>query len=163
MGFLMHFLLMFAQKGVRAMTEEEKEQIYDLRLKGVGYKAIAAVLGISRDSVRGFCKRNGLDGDAEVVSLNVKEQMKNHVLCIYCGKPIKQKDKGRTRKFCSEYCRRTWWKNNPQARKKNEKSIYHYTCLNCGTNFSCYGNKERKYCSHECYIKSRFWREEDGI
>ncbi len=88
------------------MTEFEKEQIYDLRLKGVGYKAIAAVLGLTRDSVRGYCKRNGLDGDSEVVALNVEEQMKQHLLCTCCGKPIKQKDKGRTRKFCSEECRR---------------------------------------------------------
>ncbi len=145
------------------MTEFEKEQIYDLRLKGVGYKAIAAVLGLSRDSVRGYCKRNGLDGDSEVVALNVEEQKKRHLLCTCCGKPIKQKDKGRTRKFCSEECRRKWWKNNPQERNKNESAIYNYTCPHCGKEFSTYGNKKRKYCSHACYIKDRFWREEDGI
>jgi hypothetical protein len=54
------------------MTEIEKQQIYDLRLKGVGYKAIAAVLGVSRNSIRGFCIRNGLDGDAKKGSLNVE-------------------------------------------------------------------------------------------
>ncbi|MEC1722238.1 helix-turn-helix domain-containing protein [Schinkia azotoformans] len=145
------------------MTEAEKQQIYDLRLKGVGYKAIAAVLGKSRDTVRVFCKQHGLDGDAKVVALNVKEQMKNHLLCSSCGKPIKQKKRGRVRKFCSDECRRKWWNENPQARKKRETAIYNYTCPQCGETFSCYGNKRRKFCSHDCYIKSRFWSEEDGI
>ena len=45
-----------------------------------------------------------------------------------------------------------------------EESVYKYQCPNCGTEFSCYGNKRRKYCSHDCYIKSRFWKgDEDGI
>ncbi len=145
------------------MTEEEKEQIYDMRLKGIGYKAISATLGVSRDSVRGFCKRNGLDGDSQVVALNYEEKVKKHLLCACCGKPIKQKDKGRIRKFCSEGCRREWWKNNQQARNKTEEATYHYKCPHCGKTFSCYGNKKRKYCSHDCYIKSRFWREEDGV
>jgi len=145
------------------VTEGEKQQIYALRLKGVGYKAIAAVLGKSRDTVRIFCKHNGLDGDAKVVSLNVKEQMKNHVLCSSCGKLLKQKGRGRVRKFCSDECRRKWWNENPQARKKRETATYNYTCPQCGGSFSCYGNKKRKFCSHDCYIKFRFWSEEDGI
>jgi DNA-binding CsgD family transcriptional regulator len=56
------------------MTEIEKHQIHDLRLKGIGYKAIAVVLGKSRDSVRGYCIRNGLDGDSKVVALNEKRR-----------------------------------------------------------------------------------------
>lgn len=42
------------------MTDLEKRQIRDLRLNGVGYKAITSVLGLTRDAVRGYCKRNGL-------------------------------------------------------------------------------------------------------
>lgn len=143
------------------MTEVEKQQIHDLRLKGVGYKAIAAVLGKSRDSVRSFCRRNGLDGDSRVVALNVKEKIKNHLLCSCCGKSIKQKGRGRTRRFCSEECRRKWWKENPKERNKKETATYDYTCPHCHKEFSCYGNKKRKYCSHDCYIKSRFWSEEE--
>ncbi|CAI9390147.1 MULTISPECIES: helix-turn-helix domain-containing protein [Bacillaceae] len=145
------------------MNDVEKQTIYDLRLKGVGYKAIAAVLGKSRDSIRGFCKRNGLAGDSRVVALNVKEQMNNHLLCTCCGNPINQKGRGRTRKFCSDECRRKWWKENPQARNKNETAIYHYTCPQCEKDFSCYGNKKRKFCTHDCYIKSRFWSEDEII
>lgn len=146
------------------MTDLDREQIRDLRLKGVGYKAIASVLGLSRDTVRGYCKRNGLHGDSRVVSLNVEEKKKKNLLCACCSKPIKQKKRGRARRFCSDECRRKWWKDNPDKRKKKEKAVYKYTCPNCGKEFSCYGNKKRKYCSHDCYIKSRFWSDaEDEI
>jgi len=145
------------------VTDIEKQQIQELRIKGVGYKAIAAVLGMSRDTVRGYCKRNGLEGDSIVISLNVEEKKKNHLLCTCCSKPIKQNDRGRARRFCSDECRRKWWNDNPQERNRNDAATYKYSCPHCGKEFSCYGNKKRKYCSHDCYIKSRFWSEEDGI
>lgn len=143
------------------MTEIEKQQIHDLRLKGIGYKAIAAVLGISRDSIRGYCIRNGLDGDSKVVAMNVEDRIKNHLLCACCNKPIKQNNRGRTRKFCSDECRRKWWKDNPQARTKKESATYKFTCPHCGQEFTSYGNTKRKYCSHNCFIRSRFWSNED--
>lgn len=138
------------------MTEVEKQQIHELRLKGLGYKAIAAVLGLSRDSVKSYCKRNGLYGDVSVVSLNIEEMKKQSLVCLHCGKKLKQKKKGRTRKFCSEECRRIWWKNNQDKRNKKDTAVYKYTCVYCQKEFSSYGNKNRKYCSHSCYIKSRF-------
>lgn len=145
------------------MTDKVKEKIRELRLKGMGYKAIANLLGITRDSVRGFCKRNGIDGESCVVALNVDEKIKRNLLCVCCGKPIKQKHQGRTRRFCSDECRRKWWNENQDKRNEKETAIYKYTCPYCGKEFSVYGNKKRKYCSHNCYIKDRFWREEHGI
>lgn len=145
------------------MTEIQKQQIQDLRLKGLGYKAIAAVLGISRDTVRGYCKRNGFAGNVTVIALKTEEKKEQNLLCPCCSKPIKQPKRGRARRFCSDECRRKWWNDNPQERKKRDTAIYKYTCPYCGKSFSCYGNKKRKYCSHHCYIKDRFWREEDGV
>jgi endogenous inhibitor of DNA gyrase (YacG/DUF329 family) len=145
------------------LTGDEKEKIKELRLKGIGYKGIASILGLSRDSVRGFCKRNGLDGSSCVVALNVEEKLKRNLLCACCGKPIKQKYQGRTRRFCSDECRRKWWNENQDKRNKSEVATYKYICPHCGRGFSAYGNKKRKYCSHDCYIKDRFWREENGI
>ena len=29
-------------------------------------------------------------------------------------------------------------------------------CLNCGTEFSDYSYRNRKYCSHRCYISNRY-------
>ena len=31
-----------------------------------------------------------------------------------------------------------------------------YKCEKCGKKFISYGNKDRKYCCHECYIEDRF-------
>ena len=145
------------------MIDEEREKIKKLRLKGMGYKGIATLLGISRDSVRGVCRRNSLEGNSGVVSLNFEEKVNKNVLCGCCEKPIKQNYQGRTRRFCSEECRRKWWKEHKDKRKGSETATYKFTCPYCSKEFSSYGNKNRKYCSHNCYIKARFWREEDGI
>lgn len=148
-------------KGATHMTNDEKEKIKRLRLEGMGYKGIANLLGLTRDSVRGFCKRNGLEGDSCVVALNVGEKIKRNLLCTCCEKPIKQNETGRIRRFCSDECRRKWWKENQEKKNKRETAIYRYTCPHCGNEFSAYGNKNRKYCSHNCYIKSRFWKDEE--
>ena len=39
------------------MTEEQKIKIIELRNQGLGYKRIAKQLNITRDSVRGYCRR----------------------------------------------------------------------------------------------------------
>ena len=143
------------------MTDDDRQKIRELRQKGMGYKKIAAILGLSRDSVRGFCRRSGLGGNSCVVVLNVEEKLKRNLLCACCRKPIKQKNQGRTRRFCSEECRRKWWREHQSERNKKPASIYKYICVYCGKEFSVYGNKKRKYCSHNCYIKDRFWEEDD--
>lgn len=38
------------------MTEQQAKQIVEMRLKGVGYKSIGTVVGLSRDIVRNYCK-----------------------------------------------------------------------------------------------------------
>ena len=138
------------------MTDAEKQQIQELRINGDGYKAISTVLGVSRDIIRGYCKRNGLDGDSKLISLNLEEKKSQNLICTCCSKPIKQMKHGRIRRFCSEECRRKWWKENDDKRNKKEGAIYKYICPCCKKEFECYGNKKRKYCSHGCYIKSRF-------
>ncbi len=145
------------------MTAFDKKLIMDLRVRGVGYKTIADVLGLSRDSIRGYCKRNNLDGDAELVGLNVEVQKYLGLICTCCAKKLTQPSKGRARKFCSAECRRKWWQENPDKRAKKENMIHQNTCPHCGQVFEVYGNKQQKFCSHNCYIKSRYWSEEDGI
>lgn len=39
---------------------------------------------------------------------------------------------------------------------KNRPEYYHLICRHCKKEFISYGNKERKYCSHNCYIRERF-------
>ena len=146
------------------MTDEQKNTINQLRLQGLGYKAIANRLDLTRDVVRYYCKHHGLGGDACTVRLNFNQKLTQNIICPCCHKPIRQKGKGRVRRFCSDVCRRKWWKEHQEAHKKKETAIYSFNCVHCGKAFRVYGNKNRKYCSHACYIKHRFWRnEEDGI
>ena len=42
------------------MTDAQKENIRYLRGEGLGYRAIAARLGISENTVKSFCRRNNL-------------------------------------------------------------------------------------------------------
>lgn len=144
------------------MTNIQAKQIQDFRMKGVGYKAIASVLGLSRDVVRNYCKSHGLDGYAVEVAVNLQEQMQLGSICQCCGQTIQQPNIGRKRKFCSERCRREWWTAHPEDSQKKETAFYEKTCAYCGQQFTVYGNKNRRYCSHECYVHDRFWREEEG-
>lgn len=144
------------------MTGSQARQIRELRMKGAGYRAIASVVGMSRDSVRNHCKAHFLDGFAAEVTLNIKEQMQQGKACLECGKTTTQPKTGRKRKFCSDACRREWWANHPDAMEKKKAAVYEKTCVYCGKVFSVYGNKTRKYCSHDCYVHDRFWRVEEG-
>ncbi|SFS05828.1 hypothetical protein SAMN05661086_03488 [Anaeromicropila populeti] len=145
------------------MTASQEKQIRELRMRGIGYRAIGSVVGVSRDIVRNFCKARGLEGYAKALTKNVMEQMQSGEACFYCGKRMEQPYTGRPRKFCSNQCRRDWWKAHPEAVEKRKTAVYQQTCACCGITFEAYGNRNRKYCSHNCYIKDRFWREENGI
>jgi hypothetical protein len=146
------------------LTDVQACRIREMRLKGAGYRAIATATGLSRDSVRNYCKNNGINGFGEVAKLNLQEQMKQGNACLLCGMVIKQPLRGRRKKFCSEACRREWWKKHLDDIDKKETAIYKNICAKCGREFESYGNKKRKYCSQICYIKDRFYKEEqDGV
>ena len=144
------------------MTDEQKDIITRMRKDGHGYRVIATEVGLSRDIVRNYCKRHNLLGYGKAVEKNVKERIENHTACMYCGKEFAKPSQGRPMKFCSDACRRKWWRMHPEKINKSEAASYHVTCANCGREFISYGNKNRKYCSHDCYIKYRFWREEEN-
>lgn len=144
------------------MTPFQSRQIRDLRLRGVGYKGIASVTGLTRDIVRNYCKSHGLNGLGIEVTTNIKEQMESGAACQCCGKPLIQPRTGRPRKFCSDKCRRDWWAAHTDRSHPRESAMYTTTCAYCGQEFRAYGNNKRKYCCHACYIRDRFWRAEDG-
>ena len=127
------------------MTQSEREKITYLRGEGFGYKAIASRLGLPLDTVKSFCRRNGLTGIA---------QKKPAGICRYCGESLSMPRTGRKRKFCSDRCRNLWWKEHPQLVSRS--AYYSYVCAHCGNEFVTYAHKEQKYCSHACYIAARF-------
>ena len=135
----------------KLMTNEQREKITTLRYQGYGYTAIANSVGLSKDSVKSYCRSHGLAG----------EKAKSHSLaevptqlCLNCGKPLIQLPGKKKKKFCCPECRTTWWNAHPEAVK--QKAVYAFTCSECGKKFTAYGNAKRKYCSHSCYIAARF-------
>ena len=145
------------------MSEQELQQINELRQKGAGYKVIAAALGVSRDTVRGVCKRNHLVAAVKPEPSNLEIANEASGQCVCCGKALIQNGRGRSKRFCSDDCRRHWWNKHPKLHCKNAAAIYSYTCRQCGRDFQAYGDKMRKYCSHDCYIKARFWGEDELV
>ena len=143
------------------MTEQQAKQIREMREQGIGYRSIALTVGLSRDIVRNFCKSRGLSGYGSALTKNIREQVMLGKACLYCGKEMKQPDTGRPKKFCSDKCRREWWIGHPERINRKESAMYPAVCVRCGKEFLSYGNRKRKYCSHDCYIKARFWEVED--
>ncbi|MCD8299571.1 MAG: helix-turn-helix domain-containing protein [Clostridiales bacterium] len=133
------------------MTNEQRESIEVLRRQGNGYTAIAKAIGLSKDSVKAYCRSHGLAGVKAESNARVTISVD---ICLNCGKPLTQRPKVKKKKFCCPACREVWW--NSHQNQVNQKAVYHYTCPTCGKEFTAYGNSHRKYCSHECYITARF-------
>lgn len=93
------------------MTDAQAVRIRELRISGMGYRAIAEDVGLSRDIVRNYCKAKGMAGHGAEAAGNLQGR---GGACACCGKGITQQGKGRPRKFCSERCRRQWRKAHPE-------------------------------------------------
>jgi endogenous inhibitor of DNA gyrase (YacG/DUF329 family) len=134
------------------MTNSQKAQIRESRGKGESYARIAAALDISENTIKSYCKRNNLGGRLTgATQLNIITDG----VCKQCGEPLAQKRGQKPRKFCSASCRSAWWSAHPDQIR--QRAVYSFVCPSCGNGFTTYGNKSRRYCSHECYIKARFW------
>ena len=134
------------------MTDYEKSKTIEMRNAGCGYSEIAKALSVSRDTIKTFCRRNNVS--ARIIGNTSEKEIKG--ICPECNKPIIQIPGRKPRRFCSPECRQKWWNAHPE--KVGQKAIYKYLCPSCGSPFTVYGNKHRKYCSHDCYVKARFKR-----
>ena len=138
------------------MTHQQKETIIQMRREGVSYSKISLALGISENTVKSFCRRKQISGGR---TAGRRKDSKNPTACKKCGSPLIPTVKGQPKKFCSEVCRRAWWKANEN--KLVKKAYYVIVCAECGKDFESYGNKSRKFCGHACYIKNRFGKAGD--
>ena len=120
-----------------SVTFRQGKQIQALRGRNLGYRAIAAQMGISRDTVRNYCVAHQLSG------VRAGIDSKPPKACLCCGTELVQPSRGRKRKFCSDACCRKWWSENPQAIRQSPEALYESTCLNCGKTFTAYGNSHR--------------------
>lgn len=133
------------------MTEKQKAIIERMRRTGVTYRKIAEQTGISINTVKSHCKRNNIK--------KAKSETEAADICLNCGKAIVQREKVKKRKFCCDKCKTEWWNSHPEAVRR--KANYEKKCAFCGKSFIAYGNKNRKYCSHPCYINARFKSQTD--
>ena len=133
------------------MTDAQKNQIGKYRASGLGYKKIAEQMGLSENTVKTYCRRHGLGGNM-AQQQSVAQTEGHHCLC--CGAAVEQTPGRKEKKFCSDRCRNKWW--NSHLDKVERKANYEFVCPHCKKPFIAYGNKNRKYCSHECYIADRF-------
>lgn len=145
--------LLFANIGAFNMTEQQAEHIQNLRNKGFGYLIIAKALSLSINTVKTFCRRHDLCSD-KIVSADKPVAYTGPAFCRNCGKTIYQAPGRKHRKFCSNTCRVKWWNSHLDC--VNKRAIYMKVCAYCGTSFTSYGNRKRKYCSHDHYIKNRY-------
>lgn len=132
------------------MNDTQRIKIKQLRGEGYSYGKIAQSLGLSENTIKTYCRRHGLGGVAVVA---VPSDETEHY-CLCCGTVVVQHIGRKEKKFCSDKCRNKWW--NANLDKVNRKADYNFVCAKCKKPFTAYGNRNRKYCSHECYIADRF-------
>lgn len=129
------------------ITKTQRENIATLRRMGRSYEEIGKAMGIHKGTIKTFCWRNNIKPDGAPSQQEI-------YFCRECGKTIVQKPKMKKRFFCCDACGYKWWKEHPE--RINRKAIYSFTCAGCGQPFTAYGNNKRKFCSHQCYINTRF-------
>lgn len=134
------------------MTDGQKKVILQLRNSGCGYKMIAATLEVPRDSVRNYCKSQGLGGYGVDIIKGKRVISLSERFCRQCGTEIVNSKNGRKRKYCTPICKAEWEKAHPK--------MYSHECQYCGISFKSKSSKQ-EFCSQDCYIKNRFWRTED--
>lgn len=145
------------------MTEEEKNTVRRLREQGYGYKTISNITGIHRETIKSHLKRHPCEvgsapprpAQCQIKKTETKKTeappSAETVPCKQCGEPFIPKRKGTL--FCCDECRQKWWGKN---KYKEGGTPHTFKCLNCGKEFQAYVVKDRKYCSHDCYIEARF-------
>ena len=135
------------------MTSEEKSRLSAMRKAGRSYTEIAAELGISKNTIKTFCRRNGLTSEVESAPVEVTPAPTTERLCPHCGKPVIQPQGRKEKKFCSDRCRLRWWNSHPE--RITHRVVQTKTCLYCGAEFIAHRNERQKYCSRKCYDLAR--------
>ena len=123
------------------MTKEQKTLILYYREQHMTYRQIGEKLGLSPDTVKTFCRRNGAQTGKTAQSAECR--------CRNCGATVHPLPGRRERLFCSPACRTAYW------RKHNLLGKDPRYCAGCGALLTG-GSASRKYCGHACYIRHRF-------
>ena len=139
---------------VIGMTNAQRKLVRDLRTAGQGYKSIAATLGISASTIKSFCRRGNV---AKHDVSKESEIAGNKDKCKQCGCPLPQHGGLKHRSFCSTDCRVRWWSKNRSQLNGKSSVLKHCAC--CGSVFRSQVSANRKFCSHACFIITRYGKE----
>lgn len=92
-------------EGCEVLTEKQKQQIFIMRMQGIGYHVIGKMLDLKENQVQLYCKAHGLAGDPSLVILNHAVWCEQNNRCAFCGVKLQHPLRGRRRRFCSGSCR----------------------------------------------------------
>lgn len=138
------------------MTLEQIMHIHTLRDSGLSYRKISQATDIPLSTIKLHFIRNRNNRSEKISGQGAYSNSEETIIvpCKQCGKPVIQNPKRRAKIFCCDKCRFTWWNRNKyHIPRPSTRTVQ---CMGCGTHFHAYA-ANRKYCSHECYIKSRFY------
>jgi transposase len=135
------------------MTEIQKQQVLEMRVMGFSYKHIATTLTLLEGTVKSYCIRAAKKG------LLAHPDQAQKSFCKQCQAELVQVAQRKKRIFCCKACRQKWWNSHLYLVNRTSKALYQFVCPTCGKSFSVYGNAKRTYCSHDCYIKARYYKE----
>lgn len=125
------------------MTIEERDQVQEYQRQGLGYRRIAALTGISVNTLRNYCRRHPYIEDEAGTTVRP---------CKQCGAKVKTKPHQKAKLYCSDECRMAWW--SAHQNKINHKSTYTKICANCGATFDSV-HPEARFCNRECFAEYR--------
>ena len=119
------------------MTDLEKARVDELRSQGLTYQEVAKRTGVGLSTVK-------------MHFLRMKSPDARNRTCLLCGKSL-GKDVPAKKKFCTDKCRCRYWAAHPERLGCAERHLFDYPV--CGKRFYAY--KPAKFCSLECYHRSR--------
>lgn len=135
-----------------------REQAGMLRSHGMGQQKVVSLTGLTISAVRNIEKKiqPGPTDD------QLPAKMQSGEACSFCGCPIDQHGgPGRPRRFCSDHCRRQYWRLHRSEQWRSPNLIFTRQCKYCGQPFEVYGKTDRKYCCRDHYLKHYFGDREE--
>jgi predicted transcriptional regulator len=112
------------------MVSIKKEDLIDLIDKGITYKEIAEIIGVSYSSIRRYCFKYKLKS-------KINDLKKERVDCLNCGIEVIGNIK-ENKKFCNHSCSATY--NNKKRKVENK-------CIECELEIPSIN----KFCSKKCH------------
>ncbi|PKL12290.1 MAG: RNA polymerase subunit sigma-70 [Spirochaetae bacterium HGW-Spirochaetae-8] len=139
------------------MTDIQKIRVHEMQRLGFSSRRIATALSLPEGTVKSHLAR--AVGKGTLPAFDPAP----HSSCRQCGAALDQVPSRKRRAFCSKTCRQRWWNSHLYLVDRSPKAIHHLTCPACNKTFTVYGSARRIYCSHPCYISSRYHKEDsDG-